>query len=399
VPLSRPALARILESKLRAELAAARGRSGAPPPALPPAPWPEDMPLDEGGLGADSLERLWLAGAVNEMFHLHEAGLEESLLGSPLLGDWLDRAGEALRAAGRVTFATSGSTGAPKRCAHALPDLLEEVEALAALLPGRGRVVSTVPAHHIYGFLFTALLPDRLGAPVAPAGTSLESGDLVVSFPERWLFLERSVERFPPDVTGTTSTAPCPAWLPEALAARGLAGLLEIYGSSETAGIGTRRWPDPAYTLLPHWRFAGPASGPDPDLDQSPRPLELVRRSGARATTMDGLVPEGERRFTLGGRVDGAVQVGGVNVQPAAVGARLRDHPGVRDAAVRLMRPEEGSRLKAFVVPSDPAADREALRAALGAWIDAHLAAAERPRALSFGAELPRNPMGKPADW
>ncbi len=395
MPLSRPALARILESKLRAELAAARGRSGAPPPALPPAPWPEDMALDEGGLGADSLERLWLAGAVNEMFHLHEAGLEDGLLDAPTFGAWLDRAGRALGAAARVTFATSGSTGAPKRCAHALPELLEEVEALGSLLPGRRRVVSTVPAHHIYGFLFTALLPDRLGVPVAPAATPLEPGDLVVSFPERWLFLERSVERFPPDVTGTTSTAPCPAWLPEALAARGLAGLLEIYGSSETAGIGVRRWPDPAYTLLPHWRFAGPPSDPG----SGPRPVELLRRSGARAATMDGLLVEGERRFTVGARADGAVQVGGVNVHPAAVAARLAQHPGVRDAAVRLMRPDEGSRLKAFVVPSDPAADPEPLRAALAAWIDAQLPAAERPRALSFGAELPRNPMGKPADW
>jgi acyl-coenzyme A synthetase/AMP-(fatty) acid ligase len=114
---------------------------------------------------------------------------------------------------------------------------------------------------------------------------------------------------------------------------------------------------------------------------------------------MDGLLVEGERRFTVGARADGAVQVGGVNVHPAAVAARLAQHPGVRDAAVRLMRPDEGSRLKAFVVPIDPAADPEPLRAALAAWIDAQLPAAERPRALSFGAELPRNPMGKPADW
>ena len=64
------------------------------------------------------------------------------------------------------------------------------------------------------------------------------------------------------------------------------------------------------------------------------------------------------------------------------------------------MRPEEGARLKAFVVPRPgwTAAGTDA-QAALRAWIDQELAPAERPRAIRFGAYLPATPAGKPADW
>jgi acyl-coenzyme A synthetase/AMP-(fatty) acid ligase len=74
-------------------------------------------------------------------------------------------------------------------------------------------------------------------------------------------------------------------------------------------------------------------------------------------------------------------------------------HPAVADAAVRLMRPDEGRRLKAFVVPrADDSAATE-LAAQLSGWIAERLTAPERPAAWTFGARLPRQASGKPADW
>ncbi|TLU74234.1 AMP-binding enzyme [Lichenicoccus roseus] len=101
----------------------------------------------------------------------------------------------------------------------------------------------------------------------------------------------------------------------------------------------------------------------------------------------------------LGDRVDGAVQVGGVNVLPIHVAAVLLSHPGVAAATVRLMRPSEGIRLKAFVVAEDPFGNQVVLRAELEALAAVELAIAEQPRASTFGPVLPAGDMGKATDW
>ncbi|KAA2237947.1 AMP-binding protein [Salinarimonas soli] len=390
-PLPREALARIVESKLRAEIAAASGQlnPGTTVRRLPSGPWPETLAIADDApaptLGSDSLERMWLAGALGEMFDLEDqAG---ALLHAPAFGDWLDIVARDWRGE-RVTFLTSGSSGRPKPCEHRMEDLATEVDALADAFAGRTRILTAVPAHHIYGFLFTALLPARLGVPVA-AFAAPAPGDLVVSYPDHWAFVARTHRAFASDVAGVTSTAPCPPELKADLAALGLAALTEVYGSSETAGLGLRRHPDPAYTLMPHWSL-GPA---DPEGNPT-----VVHRSGRVVALMDRLEPVTDRTFTLAGRRDGAVQVGGQNVHPARIAEHLRTHPLVADAAVRLMRPDEGTRLKAFLVLA-PGTDEAEAREALTAWIAGAFSAPERPVALTFGAALPVGAMGKAADW
>ena len=105
------------------------------------------------------------------------------------------------------------------------------------------------------------------------------------------------------------------------------------------------------------------------------------------------------RHFRPAGRRDGAVVVGGSNVFPERVRAVLCSHPDVADAAVRLMRPDEGERLKAYVVPRHSRGDNERLRAELWSWLGARLAAPERPGAIELGPALPVGASGKSADW
>ncbi|MCJ2121107.1 AMP-binding protein [Methylobacterium sp. J-077] len=401
--LSRRGIATVLQSLLAAELVAARGR-GNPDARLPthlPSVWPEAMGIDGGtgdGLGCDSLERLWLAAAVNEMFNLHEVGDEDCLLTDATFGAWIDRVEAAWRSGvDTITLTTSGTTGRPKRCPHAAASLLMEAEFLGDLFRDRRRVVSLVPAHHAYGLLFTALLPDALGVDRLDAhrlgpgklARSLTPGDLVVTFPERWRWLERSLPAWPEDVEGVVSTAPCSPDLIAALHDGGLSAMTEVYGSSETAGVAVRRWPDASYRLMPHWRFVEPVSEDAP---------AIVDRSGRSVALPDGIRLQGGDRFRLADRLDGAVQVGGTNVFPDQVAARLRERPGVREAVARLMRSEEGSRLKAFVVP-DAEVDLTELRTALYAWIEAALPVAERPMAITFGPRLPKSITGKATDW
>jgi long-chain acyl-CoA synthetase len=369
---------------------------------LLPQPWPPTLAIDRD-LGADSLEVLQLATALAEAIHLHRSGIEDYLLARRTLGEWVDLAAAGLdQFSGELTFRTSGSSDVPKPCVHPLASLLQETGELANLFAGRRRILVAVPSHHIYGFLFSVLLPDRLdlgadavidlrGRSPASLARMLRDGDLVAAHPDFWHAAARGAGALPPGVIGVSSTAPCADAVSEALAAAGLQSLFQVYGSSESAGIGWRASHHDAYRLFPYWRRAGDGES------------VLVRTmpDGSRLDLdcQDAIGWEGADAFRLGERLDAAVQVGGVNVFPARVAALLAGHPLVVDAAVRLMRSDEGSRLKAFVVPASAVTDTAQLARELEAWAELALAAAERPRAFSFGAALPRNAAGKQCDW
>jgi long-chain acyl-CoA synthetase len=401
--LSRGALRQVLQSLFLHERAAARGRRGrgAVDHRRLPVVWPDGLRLDDHGessLGCDSLEILQLAAAANEMFHLYEGGHDVGLLEVGTFGEWLDQIEAAAAHANPcITFLSSGSTGVPKKCRHTSGHLSAEAAFLARRFSDRHRIVALAPAHHIYGCIFTALLPAHLGVEVWPAeraspgelARGLRPGDLVVSFPERWAWLNRSLPEWPQDVVGVTSTAPCPPGLIASLLQQGLAGMAEVYGSSETAGIALRDDPAAPYRLMPQWRLAGAAGSEF---------SALLHISGLETKMPDRIASAGERLFHLAGRIDGALQVGGVNVYPARIAALLAECKGVRAAVVRLTAPEQGSRLKAFIVP-DLGVDLIRLEDDIEAWSVQGLSAAERPISFTFGKDLPLTDFGKPDDW
>ncbi|WP_426174306.1 AMP-binding enzyme [Massilia sp. TWR1-2-2] len=365
-------------------------------------PWPPTLAIDRD-LGADSLEVLQLATALAEAIHLHRSGIEDYLLARRTLGQWVDLAAAGLEQfSGELTFRTSGSSDLPKPCVHPLASLLQETVELANLFAGRRRILVAVPSHHIYGFLFSVLLPDLLdldddaiidlcaSSPASLAGL-LRDGDMVVAHPDFWQAVVRGAGALPPGVIGVSSTAPCADTVSEALAAAGLQALFQVYGSSETAGIGWRASHQDAYRLFPFWQRAVDS--------ESVLTRSMPDGSLQHLESQDTIAWEGAETFRLGARVDAAVQVGGVNVFPLRVAALLAAHPLVAEAAVRLMRADEGNRLKAFVVPAPHVSNTAQLARVLEAWAEQTLAVPERPRAFSFGASLPRGAAGKQCDW
>jgi len=388
-----PALEGVVRDLVAAELSAARPGRSLPPPAS----WAADLDL-AADLGADSLDLMGAATALADFLGFARAGMDDALLARTRLSDWVATARASLAIDdSALTFRTSGSSGAPKRCSHTLAGLWREVDELARLAPGRRRMLVAVPAHHIYGFLFTVLLPQASGAalpvldmrgasPAALAGMA-QPGDLVVGHPDFWGQVAELGTALPPDVVGVSSGAPCPDTTARLLHSGGMR-LLQVYGSSETAGVGWRERAGEPYRLFPYWRRGAPEN--------------TVERTVAGAietyTLQDRLEWIDGEYFVPNGRIDQAVQVGGTNVFPAYVAEVLEMHPGVAQCAVRLMRPDEGRRLKAFVVPAGGFAPAP-LRTELASWLAEHLTPPERPAAFSFGPALPRQPGGKPADW
>ena len=365
-------------------------------------PWAPSLDIAQD-LGADSLERLSVATALAEAVHLAESGIQDYLLARNTLYDWAAIAQTGLRNYSKcLTFRTSGSTGNPKACTHTLEALEQEIAELAPHFHGCSRIVSAVPSHHIYGFLFTVLLPRQLGiaeVPILNARASspaslqsaLRAGDLVVGHPEFWRNVSRVGIRIPAGVKGVNSTGPLPQGVSGELIKMGLARLLEIYGSSETCGVGWRDEGMRGYRLLSYWM-------------RSDSPGEaLLRRlpdgGDGSYSLQDHLEWLSADEFLPTGRIDQAVQVGGINVFPGRVREALLQHPLVGDAAVRLMRSDEGNRLKAFIVPKSGDVDLTALRTEIEQWAAERLSAPETPRGLSFGSALPRDASGKLADW
>ncbi|WP_010219409.1 AMP-binding protein [Sphingomonas sp. PAMC 26621] len=386
---SRASILQLVCDLLATELARSRGRSST---ALGAVGWNEATILGEGGLDLDSLERLDASSALSEFFHLSDYGAEDYLLTLPKLGDWCDLVAQSLTVgSARLTFRTSGSTGVPKRCTHAVADLAEEVASWAHMLGTVERIVSLVPSHHIYGTLFNVLLPDRLDIDVQRARGGVATvqrskpGTLVIANPTLWTHLARSCPALPRGLIGISSTAPMPQALAEQLVRQGLDQMIEIYGSSETGGLGYRLRPDIPYTLLDFWRHLGNG--------------EVVRHGVdglVRHMLMDHSTWYGDRNFQLEGRKDFAVQVGGTNVFPERVRDMLLQHHDVVDAAVRL-EPTRG-RLKAFIVLRGDRQDDVSIEH-IDSWCGTCLTDVERPRSFTIGREIPRDPMGKLADW
>jgi long-chain acyl-CoA synthetase len=367
--------------------------------ALPSPPWAADVFIDEQGLGLDSLERLTVASALGEALHLDDSGHDSALLTHRGFDEWVAILQAHLRRSNaRMTFRTSGSSGAAKTCEHRLADLAQEVDYWTGRIAGTRRVLSAVPCHHIYGFIFSVLLPARLGceildvrrAHVRSVIDGLRPGDLLISHPEHWAIVARHAGRFPAGVVGLTSTAPCPDGLAQELKDCGLERLLQIYGSSETAGIGSRAAPDAPYELMPFWSRD--------DADASVLLRLSPDTTHRRFPIQDHLAWLDPRRFSVLGRLDHAIQVGGVNVYPARVRQVLLEHELVADASVRLMTPGEGTRLKAFIVPK-PGMDATTISEDLMQWSNGRLSTAERPKAFTLGDSLPRDERGKLKDW
>jgi 4-coumarate--CoA ligase (photoactive yellow protein activation family) len=359
-----------------------------------------DLSPDLGGLGLDSLEFLNLVTAVVVQFHLHETGLDDSMMADARLDHWV---ATILRSRARwdeaISFQTSGSTGRPKCCTHRMAFLEQEIAFFADRLHDRRRVLCAVPSHHIYGFLFSVMLPAALGIPALQLRDALpgsvlrqaQPGDLLIGHPTFFDLATRGPVPVAADVVAVSSTAPCPEPLWRRLVESGFAAIIEVYGASETAGIGERTAPTTPFRLLPQWSR---------DCGSNTRIARLSAVGEAvLAELPDQVQWVDDDRFHVLGRRDGAVQVGGINVFPRRVERCVREHPEVADALVRLASAEQGGRLKAFVVPGAGCADPQHLPERLHAWLAERLAPAERPRTIIVGAQLPRSSLGKSTDW
>lgn len=300
-----------------------------------------------------------------------------------------------------ATVFTSGSTGASVPCGKTARQLLSEVETLQTTFgigPGQ-RLVATVPPHHIYGLLFSVLLPLHSGAAFCrdtplhaetiAAYVRDHQATLLVSVPAHLAtFAVLQPDSFPGVARLFSSTAPLPATTANALWTRQGLEITELFGSSETGGIAWRQGGE-----AQPWR---PLDGVTVQADATGHLLvdspHLDPRVARPLRTEDRIRMHGPTAFEHLGRVDGVVKSGGKRLALAQLEARLLALPGVLDAAVVAVASAQAARsvevLAAVVAPAWTAAR---LRAALLDWFEP----SSLPRRLVLCPALPREDSGK----
>ena len=342
--------------------------------------------------------RPWLADGENEASELSRGTGPEALA---------EIAGERVIA----TVYTSGSTGAHQACPKTAAQLLGEAATLARCfgVTSERRVVATVPPHHLYGLLFSVLVPLAAGASFVRdtplhaetvAATARRHGaDVLVSVPIHLRSLTvLDAGELPEFVDVFSSGAALPAETAMALVDRLGLSVTEIYGASETGGIAWRRHVPGDTGESPDWQ---PLPGVEVEADPSGR---LLLRSPFLPP--DAAVPfvcadQIERveggRFRLLGRRDGVLKIGGKRVALAEVEQRLLAQSGLADAAVAASAIEgpRGQEIVAAVVPrdldQDPAEVVARVRHGLLQWFDPVVV----PRRIKVVARLPREASGK----
>ncbi len=293
---------------------------------------------------------------------------------------------------------TSGSTGIPQPHPKTWGALVSCVQAEAARLGLLDNtpctLVGTVPPQHMYGFESTLLMAWHSGnalshaqpfypSDICQALRVVPAPRVLVSSPVHLRALLDAGLALPEMALVVSATAPLSVQLAQDIEARCHAPLLEIYGSTETGQIASRRPTQTAqWQLFPGIKLI--AQG------------DTVRACGAHIETLsamsDLLEPLTDEHFLLHGRIADLVNIAGKRHSLASLNHLLSTLPGVLDGAFFMpdgADPDHITRLAACVVA--PGMDAPQLLAALREHIDPVFL----PRPLLFVEALPRNVTGK----
>ncbi|OGV76546.1 MAG: beta-hydroxyacyl-ACP dehydratase [Methylotenera sp. RIFCSPLOWO2_02_FULL_45_14] len=293
---------------------------------------------------------------------------------------------------------TSGSTGAPNPYSKSWGSLVQNVQAQSSRLGLSANInysiIGTIPPQHMYGFESTVLLPLQSGnalssaQPFYPADicSTLEatpSPRILVSTPLHLRLLLEAKLKLPELALVLSATAPLSTSLAHKVEASCKAPLLEIYGSTETGQIATRRTAQAMeWQLLPEVRLTQHG--------------EHIWAEGGHVETSvplnDIIETVDLEHFLLHGRTQDLINIAGKRSSLANLNHHLNAVEGVIDGA--FFMPDEVShdhvtRLSACVVA--PSLTASTLLTALRVRIDPVFL----PRPLLFVESLPRNSTGK----
>lgn len=256
--------------------------------------------------GLSSMQIVELSAYVNSFFNFLDVEQAPNLLIDTQIDNWVNKILAVRKERDAyITFQSSGTSGISKSVTHSIESINTEVAYLKTIINKPSRVLSYVPSNHIYGFLFTIVLPQSWNIPVVKASQldslQFQKDDLIVATPFNWQFIYSSLNNIKMELSGISSGAPLNDGLYKELENKGIA-ITEIYGSTETAGIGFRHNSFKAFELYPYWAF-------------SESRKSIVRKYDFQEfQLLDQINLLPTYHFTIGSRIDEMIQIGGVNI-------------------------------------------------------------------------------------
>lgn len=301
-----------------------------------------------------------------------------------------------------VYLFTGGSTGKPKTWTKTVRNLLSEAHHLVETfhITCDDIILATVPPHHIYGLLYSVLIPLVCGAQVVAAtptfpneiAQALEQSQatVLISIPPHYRALKSHLLSRHHLRTAFSSAG---ALAPEDdLAFHQATGVTisEVYGSTETGGIAVRQRSRGQSALTPFdcvdWKVKDELLW----VRSSFLSPELTTDEAGYFQTADRAALDQGQGFNLLGRSDGIVKVAGKRVDLAAVVQALKQIPDVRDAYV-FSRAVDKGRENEILALVEGDLEIEKLRAALQPKLEPYA----QPRQISVVDRIPVSKVGK----
>ena len=298
---------------------------------------------------------------------------------------------------------TSGSTGKPQSHMKTWGQLVSGAGRLAKRLglTAEDRIIATVPAQHMYGLETSILLPLQSGAGLydaqpfypgdvaAALAVSSRLGDraqILVTTPFHLSACVREPMVWPLVQRVLCSTARLDPHVAEKSRSLFGAELTELYGSTETGAVATRRAPeDDLWVCLEGLEMHAINGAGDGRL------WDAATRVGMPLT--DNVEIVSKEKFRLLGRPADMLKIAGKRASLADLNIRLNRVSGVKDGAVFVRDRASGtSRLVAIVVREPGKEPR--VREELASQVDPIFL----PRKIYYVNELPRGATGKLAD-
>ncbi|MFY7653364.1 MAG: hypothetical protein ACOVQE_11700 [Chitinophagaceae bacterium] len=305
----------------------------------------------ENDLALTSLEKMQLAAHANSFFNVFGQENPPYLLSLNTLREWIAALHSLVPSS--FAFQSSGTGGIQKTTTHSVEFLNCEVTWLAELHGTIEGIISYVPAYSIYGFLFTVLLPQYLHVPVYMPHqiplNCIQKNHLIVASPFHWQQINLSL---------ANNNLPCKGvsaadyLLPELfiqLQQKQIV-LVEIYGSTETAGIAYKKAPQQSFTLFPYWQK---------HLSNGNEVVLFHQKMKAAYNLPDDLLFIAENNFFIEGRKDKAVNIAGNLVHTQQIEKQIETIEEVQSCKITTKKMVDLIHIQAFIVLKQNAKHQE----------------------------------------